>query len=94
MDYLELIFKKLDTMEDRLDSMDVKQAEHNKDLKEHMRRSENNEEAIGVLRLHVDESQAELKKHLHGLKYIFWGITALGAIASAIFGIIKLIGAI
>ena len=86
-----------DKVETRLDNIEVKQTEMNKDLEHHIRRTELNEEAIQVLREHTDESLesikdslAPLNRHLNGLKYIGWAISAAGILAGAITKIMNL----
>ena len=82
---------------ERLTAIDVKQAEMNKDLKEHMRRTAANEKALTILREHTDSSLDRiqqglepLSKHLNGLKYLAWAVTGLGTLAGAITKIMNI----
>ena len=67
MDDLQRILDALESVVERLGAIDVKQAENNKDLQAHMKRTELNEEAITVLREHIDESLGAIKKSLEPL---------------------------
>jgi chromosome segregation ATPase len=69
---LERIESKVERLDGRLDSVDVKMAEYNAHLGEHMRRSEANEKAVEILATEFKPVQQHVSLMQSALKFAGW----------------------
>lgn len=90
MDWKEILFNELKDLRSDfkadMKEMTSKQSDMNKDLASHIRRTEQNEEAIKAVKAEIKP----LKKHYVGIKYIgtvVFGIGALGTVITKLIGL-------
>lgn len=87
-DKLDKVEEKLDKIEERLSSIDITLAKQEVNLREHMRRTQLNEEAID----HITEALVPINKHvnmLEGVLKFFGLISVLVGIAAGVVKILE-----
>lgn len=84
---LNKIDSKIDKLDDRMDTMDKTLVRHEENLKEHMRRSAANEEAVEILRQEMKPVQA----HVQFVKNVLIFLGASASVIGFVVGIIEFI---
>ena len=84
-DLLNRLENKLDKLDERLDNVDKTLIIQNSDLKEHMRRSLANEEAVEILR----KEMKPVQNHVFFVKNVMAFLVAVGAIVTFVIGILE-----
>lgn len=86
---LEKLEAKLDRQDERLDQVNISITEIKADLKEHMRRSKANEEAVTILKDHLDIIKKEIDIRISILEKVKDRFYFLGWIVAAGMAIVE-----
>lgn len=86
-DDIKYVIRKLDKLDSRIDSIDITLAKQYLSLEEHIKRTDQNEEALEIL---GKESNERLKKLESSKDMIMGAFAILGVLASIILGLNEL----